>query len=128
FAYALLHASTYAGLDQLGNWRAIWTDVTQRKFIFVGFAALMSLIPLALTSFASSVRRLGSKNWKRLHRLAYVAAALGVFHFFLRVKADTTEPLILACILALLFLVRIIKTIGSRSAARLPAPPSPSHA
>jgi len=119
FVYAALHVCTYAGLDQVGNWRAIWMDVTQRKFIFVGFAAFLMLIPLALTSTANSVRRIGSKNWKRLHRLAYTAVILGVIHFYLRVKADTTEPILLAIILGLLFAVRMIKSVGNRRRAQI---------
>jgi sulfoxide reductase heme-binding subunit YedZ len=117
FLYAVLHASTYVALDQLGNLRAIWQDVTQRTFIFVGFAALLALIPLAFTSTAASVRRLGSQNWKRLHRLAYVAASLGVIHYVLRVKVDLSEPVIYGVVLAVLFLVRIVKWLRDREPA-----------
>jgi sulfoxide reductase heme-binding subunit YedZ len=118
FLYAVLHASTYVGLDQVGDLRAIWKDVTQRTFIFVGFAAVMALIPLALTSTASSIRRLGSRSWKRLHRLAYVAATLGVVHYVLRAKADLREPLLYGGVLGLLFLVRASKSLRERAAAR----------
>jgi methionine sulfoxide reductase heme-binding subunit len=109
FTYATLHLCTYAGLDQLGNVRAIWNDVTERKFIFVGFAAFLCLVPLALTSTAASIKRIGAKNWKRLHRLAYVAAVLGVIHFVLRVKAEVREPLIYGGVLTTLLTVRIGK-------------------
>src|SRR5713226_8739531 len=81
FFYAVLHVSVYAGLDQFGDVRAILDDLSERKFIFVGFATLVLLTPLALTSTSSSIRRLGFPRWKRLHRLAYLAAPLAVIHF-----------------------------------------------
>src|SRR4029079_5820300 len=81
FFYALLHVATYTGLGQGFDWRAIWADVTKRKFIFVGFAAFVLLIPLAITSTNGSVKRLGYARWNRLHRLAYVAPILAVIHF-----------------------------------------------
>ena len=115
FAYAALHASVYGGLDQVLNFRAIWDDVIKRKFIFVGFAAFLCIVPLAVTSTAGAIRRLGSKNWKRLHRLAYVAASLGVLHFVWRVKVDLTQPLIYGAILSALFLVRIGKSLKERA-------------
>jgi sulfoxide reductase heme-binding subunit YedZ len=117
FGYVLLHALVYAALDQTGNLRAILQDVTKRKFIFVGCAAFVLLIPLALTSTAASIRRLGSKKRKRLHRLAYVIGILGVIHFIWRVKSDLTEPLIYATILTVLLLTRIGKRIRDRAKA-----------
>jgi sulfoxide reductase heme-binding subunit YedZ len=108
FFYATLHVLTYTGLDQVFDWAAIWTDVSKRKFIFVGFAAFVLLIPLALTSTNASVRRIGFARWKQLHRLAYVAPALGVLHFFWRVKKDATEPLTYGAVLAVLLALRLI--------------------
>ena len=108
FLYASLHVATYTGLDQVFDWTAIWKDVTKRKFIFVGFTAFVLLIPLALTSTHTAVQRLGFARWKRLHRLAYVAPALGVVHFFWRVKKDTTEPLTYGVVLAALLAVRLV--------------------
>jgi sulfoxide reductase heme-binding subunit YedZ len=108
FLYAALHVATYTGLDQVFDWPAIWKDVTKRKFIFVGFAAFASLIPLALTSTNASVKRLGFARWKRLHRLAYVAPALGVLHFFWRVKKDASEPLAYGAVLAVLLALRLV--------------------
>jgi len=107
FFYALLHVATYTGLDQGFDWRAIWADVTKRKFIFVGFAAFVLLIPLAITSTNGSVKRLGYARWKRLHRLAYVAPILAVIHFVWRVKRDVSEPAVYAVVLAALIGVRI---------------------
>ena len=107
FLYATLHVATYVGLDQVFDWPAIWKDVSKRNFIFVGFAAFVLLIPLALTSTDASVRRLGFARWKQLHRLAYAAPALAVLHFFWRVKKDVSEPLAYGAVLAALLLVRV---------------------
>ena len=107
FLYACLHVSTYAGVDQGLDWAAIWKDVSKRPFIFVGAAAFTTLLPLALTSTNASVRRLGFARWKLLHRLAYVAPALGVLHFFWRVKKDVREPLAYGAVLAILLAIRV---------------------
>jgi sulfoxide reductase heme-binding subunit YedZ len=115
FFYALLHVLTYSGLDQELDWAAIWADVTKRKFIFVGFAAFVLLVPLAATSTAGAVRRLGFARWKMLHRLAYLAPALGAIHFFLRVKKDVREPLVYAAVLGALLLVRVAVYLRSRA-------------
>jgi len=114
FFYALLHVTTYIGIDQTFAWRAILADISKRKFILVGFMAFVTLIPLALTSTAASVRRLGFVRWKRLHRLAYVATGLGVIHFIWRVKKDVREPAIYAIILGTLLLVRLASSLRTR--------------
>lgn len=114
FFYAVLHVCTYAGLDQGFDWSAIYADVTKRKFIFVGFAAFVLLIPLALTSTNAAVKRLGFARWKRLHRLAYIAPILGVVHFILRVKKDEEEPATYAAILAALLAIRLATALRAR--------------
>ncbi len=106
FVYAALHLLAYAGLDQALNLAAIGADLAKRPFILVGFLAFSILVPLAVTSTAKMLKRLGFARWKRLHRLAYAAAILGVIHFFLRVKKDVTEPAIYAIVLGVLFAVR----------------------
>jgi sulfoxide reductase heme-binding subunit YedZ len=108
FFYACLHVATYTGLDQGLDWAAIWKDVTKRKFIYVGFAAFVLLIPLALTSTNASVQRLGFARWKLVHRLAYVAPALAILHFYWRVKKDATEPLAYGAVLAMLLALRLL--------------------
>ena len=121
FFYASLHLLTYAALDQGLDWSAIWDDVTKRKFIFVGFATFVLLVPLAVTSTNASVRRLGYARWKQLHRLAYVAPILAVVHFVWRVKKDVREPVAYAIVLAALLLVRLAGQLGAggrRPAAR----------
>lgn len=107
FFYACLHLTTYAWLDQGLDFKAIFSDIVKRPFILAGFTAFLLLVPLAVTSTAKMLKRMGFAGWKRLHRLAYVAGALGVIHFFLRVKKDATEPLIYAGILGVLFAIRI---------------------
>ena len=116
FFYAALHVSTYTGLDQAFDWAAIYADVTKRKFIFVGFAAFVLLIPLAVTSTNAAVKRLGFVRWKRLHRLAYVAPVLVVIHFTWRVKKDVREPVIYALVLATLLIVRVVVSLRLRLA------------
>ncbi|WP_438038825.1 sulfite oxidase heme-binding subunit YedZ [Sorangium sp. So ce128] len=118
FFYACAHFLTYAIVDQGLDVRAIVEDITERPFILAGFVALLVLVPLAATSTARMLKRLGAARWKRLHRLAYAAAVLGIVHFFLRVKKDATEPMIYAALLALLFAVRGASAILRRRAAR----------
>ncbi|WP_437809140.1 protein-methionine-sulfoxide reductase heme-binding subunit MsrQ [Sorangium sp. So ce1078] len=117
FFYACAHFLTYAVVDQGLDARAVVEDITERPFILAGFVALLLLVPLAATSTARMLKRLGAARWKRLHRLAYVAAVLGVAHFFLRVKKDATEPMIYAALLALLFAARIAGAVLRRRAA-----------
>jgi sulfoxide reductase heme-binding subunit YedZ len=119
FFYALLHVTSYTVLDQGLDWRAIWDDVSKRKFIFVGFSTFVLLIPLAATSTNAAVRRLGYPRWKLLHRLAYLAPILAVVHFVCRVKLDEREPIIYATVLTFLLVLRIADYIRSASARTL---------
>ena len=107
FTYASLHLLTYAVLDQGLDLGAIVEDIAERWFILFGFTTWCLLVPLALTSTNGMVRRLGHTNWQRLHRLAYVAASLGVVHFWLREKKDHTESLLYGAVLVVLFAVRL---------------------
>jgi sulfoxide reductase heme-binding subunit YedZ len=120
--YASLHFLTYVIIDQQFDWRILWEDVTHRKFMIVGFLAFLTLLPLAWTSTDASVRRLGFKRWKALHRLAYVAGVLAVIHFIWRVKLDAHVPFIWAAILGALFLIRIADAIRSRRRRRAREP------
>ncbi|MFN3232783.1 MAG: sulfite oxidase heme-binding subunit YedZ [Alphaproteobacteria bacterium] len=107
FGYAALHLSSYIILDQGLDWAAIWADVVKRNFITVGAVAALLLLPLAATSTDAMMRKLGAKRWRGLHRLTYPAAILACLHYFMMVKADTTEPLIYAAILSALLGHRI---------------------
>ncbi len=93
FFYVCLHFSTWIGLDKFFDWSEMWKDVQKRRFITVGFAGFVLLIPLAITSTAGWIRRLGGKRWQLLHRLVYVTAILGVIHYYWLVKSDVTKPL-----------------------------------
>jgi sulfoxide reductase heme-binding subunit YedZ len=102
FTYACLHLSTYVVLDHFFDWRGIVEDVAERRYVTAGFAAFLCMVPLAATSSSAMIRRLGARRWQALHRLAYLAAALGVLHFLWLVKADLRAPLAHAAVLALL--------------------------
>lgn len=108
FGYASLHLVWYVAIDQIGDVGLLWKDVTKRKFMTVGFVAWLILLPLAVTSTARWVRRLGYARWKRLHRLVYVAALLGVVHFIWRVKADLRQPLWFAATIGALLALRLL--------------------
>jgi len=120
FFYGTLHVLCYLVLDQFFDWAAIWEDIWKRPFITAGAVAYLLLVPLAVTSTNKMVKRLGSKRWKRLHRLSYVAAASGVIHFLWRVKADTFEPLIFGAILTGLLAVRFFAWWRDRIRAAAP--------
>lgn len=101
FAYILMHFIVWLVVDQGLYWPGILKDIGKRPFITIGFAALLLLIPLAVTSTNKMMRRLG-RRWQKLHRLIYVIVPLGVWHFYWLVKKDVTEPLIYAAIVAFL--------------------------
>jgi sulfoxide reductase heme-binding subunit YedZ len=117
FFYVVVHFSVYLVLDLELNWSTLGADIAKRPYITIGFTALLLLIPLAATSTNGMMRRLG-RRWAQLHRLVYVIAILGVWHFYWQVKRDVREPLIYAGILALLLLYRLVR---ARSAARAAA-------
>jgi sulfoxide reductase heme-binding subunit YedZ len=106
FFYILMHFLAYAGIDQRFNLAAIFEDVAERPFITIGFTAFLLLIPLAVTSTNGMMKRLG-RRWQKLHRLVYVIAILGAWHFYWQVKLDTFEPLVYIAILAGLLGYRI---------------------
>jgi sulfoxide reductase heme-binding subunit YedZ len=118
FFYATLHFCMYFGVDQFFDFGEIGRDIVKRKFITVGFAAFVLLIPLAITSTKGMVKRLGFPRWKRLHRLVYLAATLGVIHFVWRVKSDYRQPLLFAFVLLVLLAVRVVDRLrgGARGA------------
>jgi sulfoxide reductase heme-binding subunit YedZ len=116
FFYALVHLTTYSIFDKSLDIAAIVSDVGQRPFIAVGMLAFTMLVPLAVTSTNGMVKRIGGKNWARLHKLTYVVAILGVIHFWMIVKSDIFYPAVFGLILAVLLGYRIIssRTLGSR--------------
>jgi len=106
FVYASLHLMTYVWFDKSFSASAVVKDTFKRPFITFGMAAFLILVPLAITSTNSMVKRLGGKRWNRLHRLVYLAGALAVIHYYALVKADTREPIIFGVVIALLLLYR----------------------
>jgi sulfoxide reductase heme-binding subunit YedZ len=107
FFYVSLHFLTYLGPDQSFDLSSMLKDVAKRPFITVGFAAFVSLIPLAITSTAGWIRRLGGKRWQMLHRLIYFAAVCGVVHYYWLVKSDVRRPLFYGALVAILLVWRL---------------------
>jgi sulfoxide reductase heme-binding subunit YedZ len=122
FTYLCLHFLNWFVLDQWLDLRAILADIAKRPYITVGFTAFLMLVPLAVTSTAGWMRRLG-RRWQQLHRLIYPAAALGCVHYWWQVKADWREPLVYASVLALLLGWRVWRARMRRSIAMAPARP-----
>jgi methionine sulfoxide reductase heme-binding subunit len=114
FFYVSLHFLTYLGPDQSFDLSGMWKDVAKRPFITVGFAAFVSLIPLAITSTAGWIRRIGGKRWQMLHRLIYFAAVCGVVHYYWLVKSDVRKPLFYGALVAILLLFRLVDWLFKR--------------
>jgi sulfoxide reductase heme-binding subunit YedZ len=106
FFYVCLHIITYVWLDFSFDWVAITKDIAKHPRILVGFAAFILSIPLAITSSNTMMKRLG-RHWKQLHQSVYLIAVLAIVHFWWLVKKDIREPLLYACILMILFGIRI---------------------
>jgi sulfoxide reductase heme-binding subunit YedZ len=106
FFYASLHFSTYIVLDHFFDFRAIGNDIIKRPYVTAGFIAFVIMVPLALTSSAAMIRRLG-KRWQQLHRWVYLAAITAVIHFYWLVKADISRPAQYGAVLALLLGYRL---------------------
>lgn len=100
FFYAALHLTTYLWLDQFFDWAAILKDILKRPFITVGMVCFVLLVPLAATSNAFAIRRLGGRRWRELHRTVYAIAILAVLHYAWMVKADLAGPLQYAAMVA----------------------------
>ena len=109
FLYATLHFLTFVGLDYQFDPELLKEAIFKKRYALVGFAAFLSLLPLAITSTKGWMKRLG-KNWKRLHRLIYLACLLAVIHFVWLVKSDVREPLAYGAVVLLLLALRL-KTI-----------------
>lgn len=134
FFYGTLHFLTYviadrfAGLDFPDGFvawstvrnlaRSVVADIYKRPFITVGFSAWLTMLPLALTSTAGMIRRLGGRRWNLLHRLVYATGVLGVVHYWWLVKADISRPRIYASIVAVLLGFRLLRVVRRRSEAR----------
>src|ERR1700761_9377693 len=116
FFYACLHLLTYVWLYAGWSWAAMVDDISQRRFITAGLAAWLMLVPLALTSTAWSIRKLGGKNWNRLHWLTYAAATAGVVHYWWGVKSGVKTPMTITIVLAVLLVARPVLKYRTQSA------------
>ncbi|MEF9997113.1 MAG: protein-methionine-sulfoxide reductase heme-binding subunit MsrQ [Burkholderiaceae bacterium] len=116
FFYAVLHVIAYVWLDHWFDWQAVWLDIVKRPYLTFGAAAFVLMIPLAVTSTHAWVRRLGGRNWQRLHRWVYLIAALAVLHYWYHklAKNNIEDPAIYAVILGLLLGARLVHWRNSR--------------
>jgi sulfoxide reductase heme-binding subunit YedZ len=123
FFYVTLHFTTFLWFDHFFDFDEMLKDVVKRPFITVGFTAFMLLIPLAVTSTNSMVRRLGGKRWQWLHRAIYLVAPLGILHFWWMKagKNDFAEPILFGAIVALLLLMRVYWRVAQRRTGPAPA-------
>jgi sulfoxide reductase heme-binding subunit YedZ len=114
FFYGCLHFLTYVWFDKFFDTGEIWKDIGKRPFIAVGFLAFVLLIPLAVTSTAGWIRRLGGKHWALLHRLVYVSAAGAVIHYYWLVKSDVRLPILYGILFAILLAFRVKIFVAKR--------------
>jgi sulfoxide reductase heme-binding subunit YedZ len=130
FFYVCLHFITYLGPDQQFDLAGMWKDVAKRPFITVGFAGFVLLIPLAITSTAGWIRRLGGKRWQMLHRAIYFTAVFGIIHYYWLVKSDVRKPVFYGALVGILLLWRLADRFfkrGSAVAAKLSPQRAPAN-
>jgi sulfoxide reductase heme-binding subunit YedZ len=114
FFYGSLHFLTYIWLDNFFDIHEIVKDVAKRPFITAGFTAFVLMVPLAVTSTAGWIRRLGGRRWERLHRLIYVTAIAAVAHYYWLVKSDIRLPVFYGTLVALLLAYRLPRLIQTQ--------------
>jgi sulfoxide reductase heme-binding subunit YedZ len=115
FFYAALHLTTYLWFDQFFDWPAIAKDILKRPFITVGMISFALLVPLAATSNAFAIRKLGGRRWQELHRSVYLIGLLAVLHYSWMVKADLSKPLIYALLVGILLGLRVWWRVQERN-------------
>ncbi|MFL5422417.1 MAG: sulfite oxidase heme-binding subunit YedZ [Myxococcales bacterium] len=118
FFYACIHLSLWVGVDWFFDWGEMWKEIVKHKYILVGMATFVCLVPLAVTSTKGWVRRLGGARWNRLHQLVYLCAIGGTVHYLWAVKKDTFFPLIYFFVFALLLGLRAWERVRPRRALR----------
>jgi methionine sulfoxide reductase heme-binding subunit len=124
FAYASLHFTVWLVVDHFFDWPEMGRDIVKRPYITIGMFALTMLVPLAATSTAGMIRRLGGTAWRRLHRLAYVAGVAAILHFLWLAKVGRTEPYYYAGWLGLVLGVRVWDAVRRRVRRRRPVGPA----
>lgn len=115
FSYVCLHVTNFLAVDLFFDWTAFWQDVLKRNYITLGMIAVVLLLPLVFTSTKKMVKRLGGRNWQRLHRTVYVINILAVFHFMMMVKGNQSEPKIYLAIVLILLGIRLIPLVKAQS-------------
>jgi sulfoxide reductase heme-binding subunit YedZ len=118
FAYASLHMLTWVALYCGFDLTSMEADLAKRRFITMGMAAYLLLLPLALTSTAWAIRRLGGKNWNRLHKLVYLAAVCGIIHYWWQVKPGVLTPTAMTLVFAAVLLARPVTSWMQRRKTR----------
>src|SRR5216684_4337053 len=108
FAYACLHFSVWIVLDFFFDWPRMWADIVKRPYITVGMLALLTLVPLAMTSTTGMIKRLGARRWTRLHRLVYLTGVLAALHFLWLAKVGRTDQYVYVAVLAVLLGARVV--------------------
>ncbi|HUA62083.1 MAG TPA: protein-methionine-sulfoxide reductase heme-binding subunit MsrQ [Verrucomicrobiae bacterium] len=118
FFYGCLHFSVYFWVDKDFQVKEMLEDVGKRPYILAGFTAFVCMIPLALTSTAGWIRRLGGKRWRMLHRLVYVSGVAAVIHYYWLVKSDIRLPVFYGSLVGLLLLYRFVVFVGQAGSLR----------
>jgi len=126
FFYGLLHFMTWLWLDKFFDTEAMLKDVVKRPFITAGFLAFVLMIPLAVTSTAGWIRRMGGKRWNLLHKLIYITAVAAVIHYYWLVKSDIRLPLLYGCLVGLELLYRFAAWAFGKRPARGPKAVQPA--
>ena len=121
FFYGLIHLGIYFVFDREMSFSGLLGDVVQRRFILMGMLALLLMVPLALTSTNTAIKKMGSAKWKRLHQLVYPSAIAAVLHFYMQAKADVTLPVSMIVALALLLGYRVYAALKSAKPKRVAA-------
>lgn len=120
FFYGCLHLMTYLWFDKFFDWPEIVKDIAKRPYITIGTLGLVLMVPLAITSTAGWIRRMGGKRWQMLHRLTYVSIVAGVIHYYWLVKLDVTRPVFYGTLAAILLLYRVAVWIAKSRSRRAP--------
>lgn len=120
FFYGCLHLMTYLWFDKFFDWPEIVKDIAKRPYITIGTLGLVLMVPLAITSTAGWIRRMGGKRWQMLHRLTYVSIIAGVIHYYWLVKLDVTRPVFYGTLAAILLLYRVAVWIAKSRSRRAP--------
>lgn len=120
FFYAVIHLGLYVVLDREGSLPSTFREIWSRRFLQIGTAGLLLMVPLAATSTNAMIQKLGPKRWKLLHRSSYIVAVLGVVHYYMLVKSDVRQPVAFGVVVAALLLARIIKKLhASKTLAKM---------